>query len=124
MLIELGNLVAGFHNAAPAIKRVVPGTKDFVNSVEENLKPWTMALGWFVLIVGVITLLDRIFSNIPTYYIGHAGFPQGLLATANGLILLKDQIQVAGLRHLGNSLAQYKEIIGVVSILAALYRLI
>jgi hypothetical protein len=124
MLIELGNLVAGFHNAAPAIKRVVPATKDFVNSVEENLKPWTITLGWFVLIVGVVTVLDRIFSNIPTYYIGHAGFPQGLLAIANGLILLKDQMQVAGLRHLGNSLAQYKEIIGAVSILAALYRLI
>lgn len=124
MLVELGNVIAGFKLGAPAIKKVVPPASKVVSNLEEVIEPWQTGLGWAVLVLGVITIIDRI--GAPTYmHYFSSGYPQGILATASGLVILKDDLKkFPGLYHLAQTLAPMGQIIGILALLSALYRLI
>jgi len=89
MLLQVMNIIAGFLLAAPKIMEF--GAKDIVKKAEKNLRPFEGLIGWVVLILGVVMLVQRmtLTSALYWYYSG-SSFTQAIPAILMGLILLGD----------------------------------
>lgn len=85
MLPQLMNIIAGFMLASPKLK--VFGGETFVEKMEMFLYPYRVVIGWIALIVGVVTLVDRV--GITDLLIGDS-YPQAIPAILIGLITLSE----------------------------------
>ena len=116
MFPQLVNIVAGFILGAPKLKEW--GGKEFFEKLENFLKPYQTWIGWATLIVGVLTLLERLGST--SLYYG-ASFSQAVPAILIGLLLLSGFFEkYPALHSFIKKLEPYKIWIGLWGIAAGL----
>ncbi len=117
MIIQLVNILAGVLLCASYINQKV--THQTVAQAMRSIGLYQAEIGIITLIIGIIALLQRL-GLFFGFYIG-ASFPQALPAMAAGLLLGYPLIKQFGfIEPAVRALEPYREIIGVIAILAGL----
>ncbi|HEY4498892.1 MAG TPA: hypothetical protein VJH94_02390 [Candidatus Paceibacterota bacterium] len=125
MLIQLGNIVAGFVLASPKIKTWFknPEAGTQMGTVETRLNNFRGSIGIIELVLGVLVILQS-FGGGYNSFLGH-GLLQGVAAVLMGLILGANFFQkFPAIRDIIPKVQAYSEWIGVAGIVVGVLGLI